>query len=66
MSSNTLLTRGWKYCGADEGGSNAAFTVMTWNHLADGLAQDGGFFVEDPEVLTWEFRQDMILQEIRK
>lgn len=40
------------------------FTVMSWNILADGLAQNGGFSVE-PSLLTWEFRWPRIVQEIR-
>lgn len=40
------------------------FTIMQWNHLADGLAQDGGFVV-DPDILTWESRGPRVLEEIR-
>ena len=40
------------------------FTVMSWNILANGLAQNGGFTVE-PSLLTWEFRWPRIVQEIQ-
>lgn len=42
------------------------FTVLQWNVLADGLAQNGDFVKVDPKVLEWEFRVPLVMQEIKE
>jgi RNA exonuclease NGL2 len=60
-----VRTRTWKSVApASFGHGSTDFTLMQWNQLADGLAQDGGFVV-DPDILKWEFRGPRVLEEIR-
>lgn len=62
-----LLARKWATnvlaTAALTGPQQHGFTFMTWNVLADGLAQHGDFTV-DPAVLTWEHRLPLIAAEI--
>ena len=62
-----VIERTWITSQSAIGGSRKVsnmFTVMSWNILADGLAQTGGFVV-DPSILTWEYRWPRILHEIQ-
>ncbi|CAG9466063.1 unnamed protein product [Pedinophyceae sp. YPF-701] len=38
--------------------------VLTWNILADGMAQNGGFVTTDPRDLEWDRRLPRIVREI--
>ncbi|CAL5221334.1 g3509 [Coccomyxa viridis] len=42
----------------------STLTVLQWNVLADGLAQNGDFQRVSQQVLSWESRSPQILQEI--
>ena len=46
------------------GDSDNAFSVMTWNVLADIYATIEAFPYSEPFVLAWNYRRDRILAEI--
>lgn len=45
-------------------GAPPPLRVLSWNILADGLAQHGDFVNAPPEVLAWEYRLPRIVREI--
>ena len=45
-------------------GSDEYFTVMTFNCLADGLAQNAGFDVKDKRILEWKYRKHVLASVI--
>lgn len=55
-----------RWAGAPDGSAESGLKVMSWNVLADGLAQAGKFaFVADPDTtLAWSRREAQILHEI--
>jgi mRNA deadenylase 3'-5' endonuclease subunit Ccr4/GNAT superfamily N-acetyltransferase len=44
--------------------SERGFNVLTWNVLADGLAESGGFLHSPMEALQWTSRADLIVRQI--
>ena len=63
--STPILSRKWiEFQGNKENFGTNPFTLLTWNTLADGLAQDGGFNVENKRCLDWDFRCPKIFAEI--
>lgn len=47
-----------------DGDIQTCLTVLQWNMLADGLAQNGDYVKVAPEVLLWGSRERLVLQEI--
>lgn len=46
--------------------SGKTLKVLTFNILADGLAQNGEFDIENTKWLTWEYRKPLIVKYLRE
>lgn len=42
------------------------FSIVQWNILADGLAQNGDFIKVDPGCLEWDYRLPLLLSELQE
>ena len=63
---NLRFNRKWTDDGLDKlSNDSKVTTVMQYNILADGLAQNGQFCYATPDILEWDYRNALINDEIR-
>lgn len=66
MSSHKLLRKTVSLYPRSSSPVSPSFSVLQWNILADGLAQNGDFVRANPCSLEWHYRLPLLLAELQE
>jgi nocturnin len=66
LNSHVKLRRKYLRLADDKSASCQSFKILTWNVLADGLAQNGDFVKAPQQLLEWSYRMPLIVEELHE
>ncbi|GAX79232.1 hypothetical protein CEUSTIGMA_g6672.t1 [Chlamydomonas eustigma] len=66
LRTHTKLQRNFVRLADNKSASCQSFKILTWNVLADGLAQNGDFVKTPLPLLEWSYRMPLIIEELKE